>query len=119
MKANLTNYRHIYEKVYGVTISKGFEIHHIDFNHFNNNPANLVMLPKELHTNLHRVYNEFHKFTDLYNLNDITIFSGCANSKSYFMSCLTEYVEILNQCVVWLNKRDFAKMIKENKEREF
>ena len=119
MEVNSTDYRHIYEKVYGVTIDKGFEIHHIDFNHFNNNPTNLVMLPKKLHTNLHRVYNEFNKFTGLYNLNDITIFSGHADNKSYFMACLTEYVEILNQCVVWMNKRDFAKMIKENKECKF
>lgn len=108
----MSDYRKLYEQVYGVIIPNDFEIHHIDFNHSNNNPANLIMLPKELHKQLHMAYNDFCEAKQDYTLDDITIFSGHTDSKSHFMFCLIEYIEVLNECVLWMNHRDFAKLNK-------
>jgi hypothetical protein len=32
------------------------EIHHIDFNHFNNEPNNLTMMSRKEHEELHKAY---------------------------------------------------------------
>lgn len=49
------NYRKLYEKELNTKIPKGFDIHHIDFNHDNNEMENLLMLPKALHQKLHSI----------------------------------------------------------------
>lgn len=45
----------IYETYNKMRIEKGYEIHHIDFNPFNNTLENLVMLTKGEHSRLHRL----------------------------------------------------------------
>ena len=45
-------YRKIYEEHYG-SIPKGYHIHHIDFNHNNNDPSNLEALTPEEHGKKH------------------------------------------------------------------
>ena len=68
------HYRKIYENHLKQKIPKGFEVHHIDLNHYNDDITNLVAIPKKLHTEFHkyinsienrRVINDFH-FRDLY-----------------------------------------------------
>lgn len=46
----------VYLECYG-EVPKGYEIHHIDGNHFNNKANNLIAIPKELHTEIHRIPN--------------------------------------------------------------
>ena len=45
-------YRHIYEAAYG-PIPEGYHIHHIDGNHQNNDPSNLMAVTPEEHARLH------------------------------------------------------------------
>jgi len=104
----MKSYRKIYEEFYNIKIPNGYEIHHIDFNHSNNDIKNLVMLPKELHKDLHYYYNEFERSKQNYTLEDITVFSGEVNSKSFFMFNLINYCEVLKKCVFWMNQRDDA-----------
>jgi hypothetical protein len=51
------NYRKIYEKYYGPVPKDGegrsYHIHHIDGNHFNNNPENLVAVSIQEHYDIH------------------------------------------------------------------
>jgi hypothetical protein len=47
-------HRYIYEKETGKTIPEGFQIHHIDGNHYNNDISNLVMVEQEIHYAYHR-----------------------------------------------------------------
>lgn len=49
----MKTYRKIYERSYG-RIPNGWDIHHIDGNHKNNNPKNLQALPKDKHAEEHR-----------------------------------------------------------------
>lgn len=52
-----TIYLHIAKKYLGVDsitkLPKGYVIHHKDANHLNNNPKNLVMIPKNVHRLIH------------------------------------------------------------------
>ncbi len=49
----MANYRRIYEKHYGVKIPKDYDIHHIDEDRENNDPSNLLALPRQLHRKWH------------------------------------------------------------------
>tara|TARA_R100000664_G_scaffold12125_1_gene19531 strand:+ start:1314 stop:1532 length:219 start_codon:yes stop_codon:yes gene_type:complete len=47
------NYRKLYEKKYGKIPNK-WEVHHIDFNHNNNNVDNLIAVPSVVHVVIHQ-----------------------------------------------------------------
>uniref|UniRef100_A0A6M3ITT5 Uncharacterized protein n=1 Tax=viral metagenome TaxID=1070528 RepID=A0A6M3ITT5_9ZZZZ len=55
-------YHFVYEQVHNCKIPKGFDIHHIDGNKFNNDPDNLVMLSSYVHKSMHTKKN-WAKFT--------------------------------------------------------
>jgi len=50
---NKNNHIAIYKSVYG-NIKKGWHIHHIDWNHENNNINNLIEIPKKIHQLVHK-----------------------------------------------------------------
>lgn len=45
--------RRIYCKTLGITLPRGFDVHHIDLNRLNNDILNLVALPTILHRKYH------------------------------------------------------------------
>ena len=51
-------YRHIVKEVLGLdscgAIPKGYAIHHKDCNHYNNDPHNLILIPKNAHMLIHK-----------------------------------------------------------------
>lgn len=49
----MTDYKKLYAEHFGITWEEGFEIHHIDGNRGNNDISNLILLPGELHRQLH------------------------------------------------------------------
>lgn len=51
---NNTNYRKMCSEEYG-EIPKGWEVHHIDWNHHNNEIINLIAIPKPLHDLIHKM----------------------------------------------------------------
>jgi hypothetical protein len=106
----MTDYRKLYEQTYGITIPHDFDIHHIDFNHNNNDISNLVALPKELHNRLHTRYDYFMRARGNYTLDDIKIHSGYMTADVYFMSCLLDYLLVLAECVEYMNKRNLKAM---------
>lgn len=52
---NILQHRKIWENYFRVTIPEGFVIHHKDGNHENNEPHNLLALPRGEHTKLHSI----------------------------------------------------------------
>lgn len=61
-KQSGVNYRKIYENHYG-KIPKGYHIHHIDGNPFNNDISNLQCLSPEEHSKIHK--NEFTRWASI------------------------------------------------------
>ena len=55
-----TIYQHVVKEILGLSsitkIPKGYVIHHKDANHMNNNPENLVVLPKNVHRLIHTYF---------------------------------------------------------------
>ncbi len=55
-----TDYRKLYERHYQASLLDGVEIHHIDGNHFNNDPSNLKAVTLEEHYNIHKSQNDYY-----------------------------------------------------------
>jgi len=66
------NYRKLYIDNIG-EIPKDWDIHHIDFNHDNNNLDNLIAVPKIVHTVIHQTgyldKEEIENLIQIYNEN--------------------------------------------------
>ena len=53
----MESYRTVFKKHYGIDFSREYDIHHIDLNHNKNDINNLMLLPKELHSEYHTLLN--------------------------------------------------------------
>ena len=49
----MTHYRKVWQQHHNASLLPGIEIHHIDGDHTNNNPANLIAIPVKEHYNIH------------------------------------------------------------------
>ena len=75
----MENYRKIYADYYGIEWdSQLFEIHHINRNRNDNNIYNLVLLPKKLHKEYHKIINiiqfDFETVADVFNVSNYDIY---------------------------------------------
>ena len=54
------DYRKLYERHYQASLLEGIDVHHLDGNHDNNDPANLQAVTLEEHYNIHKSKNDFY-----------------------------------------------------------
>lgn len=104
-----SDYRKLYEQEHKVKVPKSYEIHHIDFNHDNNDILNLVALPKKLHKELHMRYDTLKSCGD-WSISDIYICSGRVCGRSYFINALYKYLSVLDECVPYMNQGEIELM---------
>lgn len=99
------NYRLIYEDYYKFKIPKGWDVHHLDYNHKNNTPTNLLALPRELHQHLHETYNNFCRCTPC----EIQVHTGQVCNRTLYQEVLLEYLQTVEDCTVYMNLREGVK----------
>lgn len=107
-------YRQDYEKYYKIKLDNNWDVHHIDYNHNNNDVNNLVALPNHLHQKLHEAYRQFELSKQNFSLSDIVLHSGQLCAHTEFMQALNNYINIVNECTVFMNMRNSYKMRLEN-----
>ena len=55
----MTQYRKLYADYYGITWdAKEMEVHHVDYDRSNNHISNLILLPRWVHRDLHKMYSK-------------------------------------------------------------
>ena len=101
-----TIYRHIVKIVFNLPSQKdiptGYVVHHKDANHSNNNPENLVLLPKSAHVLIHRLFGNI-VISALYNglITKEVFYSMCNEAEKDFyqkIDCLDiTKQEIINE----------------------
>lgn len=106
-------YRQDYEEYYGIKVDKSWHIHHIDYNHNNNDINNLVALPDYIHIELHRAHDEWELCKQNFSFSDIQLYTGKCCGHSRFMETLTDYVNAVSKCTPYMNTREFYRMRKE------
>ena len=101
-------YREDYEEHYKMRLDRSWEVHHIDYNHDNNDMNNLVAIPDYLHRKLHKAHFRFELAKQNFTLSDIKIHSGKLCSHTEFMSALSDYIETVEKCTPYINLRNFG-----------
>ena len=104
----MTDYRKYYAEYYRITWdAKEFEVHHIDRNRENNFIDNLILLPKDLHKRLHKVYNDIDRMKaycqstnrDVIGLREQENINYHGHSLS--INYLEEFIAVLEECHNW------------------
>jgi len=96
------NYRKKYLEYFDLEDNKAFQIHHIDLDRNNNSLNNLVLLPKELHRNIHNNFQNIYgrdKKSFTVSLDDICTIVCCGEY-------IKELVEDLQAMHCWCQYRD-------------
>lgn len=100
----MVDYKKFYSSFYGIKWdTKVFDVHHIDRNRENNDIHNLILLPKDLHKELHRVYNDLDRMLAF---NKDPFFSAAKEHLDPFGGTLVsdtimDFVHILYRCRDW------------------
>ena len=103
----IMDYRKKYKDYFKIQFSKEYDIHHIDFNHKNNDIENLLLLPKDLHQRLHKVKINYGPFLD----RQINVFSdidsqlGC----SIMAEAMLEISKIYDELQIWASMKEEEK----------
>lgn len=94
------NYRKLCENTYG-KIPKGWEVHHIDWNHDNNDIKNIIALPKKIHILVHKYlgYVNREELTKILEIYKESNFPETA-SVGYLNQHLSEYVDHNKGCAL-------------------
>ena len=95
------NYRKFYQDELGVTIPKGFDIHHIDEDNQNNIIENLVALPRKLH-------QKYHELSIIRSISiDTEIsFQNCNRGLCFELPILENFHNVLQECFPYIVYRD-------------
>ncbi len=97
---NMT-YRKFYSQKFQITIPTEFDIHHLDFNHDNDDIKNLLLLPKELHERLHKAHREMRMWE--IKADAIESYSNLTLIKA---SMMKEMSEVLIDVAYWLRVKE-------------
>ena len=54
------NYRKVYERYYQCSLLPGIDVHHIDGDHNNNSPSNLIAVTLQEHYNIHKSQDDHY-----------------------------------------------------------
>lgn len=108
MKNN--NYVEKYKDYYGIDFdSQEYEVHHIDFNHSNNDIENLMLLPKKLHRRYHYYAREcgFDKDVDYKTHIEIGVKADDAywNSDERQVKATIEFFKVLQEVRDWYKSK--------------
>ena len=99
------DYRKKYKDYFKIQFGKEYDIHHIDFNHKNNDIENLLLLPKDLHQRLHKVKINYGPFLDKRQMNvfgGITSQLGC----SIMADAMLEISKIYDELQIWVSMKE-------------
>ena len=101
----IMDYRRKYKTYFKIQFGKEYDIHHIDFNHENNDIDNLLLLPKDLHQRLHKVKINYCPFFDKQQMNvfsDIKGQLGC----SIMAEAMLEISKIYDELQIWVSMKE-------------
>lgn len=96
MKPNKDNYREFYERITNQRLPDDWQVHHIDETRLNNVIFNLVALPDQLHTQLHRALNVL----PLSNAKQHVL-------ESHFLAVFEDYIPVFRSVARCIGYRDY------------
>lgn len=97
------NYIKLYSDTYGITWDTSkMEIHHIDGNHNNDEIKNLILLPKELHREIHSAKYDLIKLDGGIQENITRMEYGLLNGwQDWGAMAIVKYIDTLYKAAYW------------------
>lgn len=93
------DYKRKFEKEYDVIIPEGYDIHHINMDHEDDNLMNLMVLPRDLHREYHQIVLEVD-LASVWDWNTVIIPSNLT-VEQYRRDCAMGLLVILKRCGYW------------------
>ena len=95
-KVKRDNYNKLYKQYYGIKFGRNYVVHHIDGNHDNNDMANLLLLPRWLHSQYHvlKAVIENHPLPTLIGGNQV-------KQSTYYLDYYERFIDTLKECNRW------------------
>lgn len=93
------NYRQLYKERYSIDFGGDYDIHHIDFNHSNNDISNLLLLPHDLHVKYHNLVNYYSNSKQ--KIISPLITGNEVNANTYLMDLLEDLIRTITECNKW------------------
>lgn len=97
MEFKKSNYRKKYLEYFGLEDDKNFQIHHLDFNNENNDINNLVLIPKELHQDLHNAFLNAERINKASICFDVSDFSRLICNGYY----IKKFIDLSQEVFSW------------------
>ncbi len=101
MRRNSIKTRSIYEEYWETNIPSGYDVHHIDLNPLNDDPNNLLALPKSLHSKYHTILSKIKSICTPFSL-EINMFS----ENEMYMKLYEEINAVLKECADYIQYRN-------------
>ena len=102
----MVDYKKVYEDAFGIKWDRRlYEVHHLDHNRENNNIDNLLLIPKQLHRQLHLAEAQY-AMTPYYGESTYLsvirkIEAGCVCGGHPLLSGLSMFVDVCNKLSFW------------------
>lgn len=99
----MTDYKKLYAESFGITWDNDLEIHHIDRNRDNNHISNLILLPRELHSELHKWLTEIKHYEGATGKDVITLMQEQVLNigNTFVASSIDGISNVLSKCMGW------------------
>ena len=92
------NYVKFYKQSLNIDFdSSKFEVHHIDQDRSNNDIENLLLLPKELHHQYHRLKPSKINLT----IDIVSVVDGSSGSNDYLLETIIPFIRCWKECCKW------------------
>ena len=104
----MEQYRIIYEETYGVKLPKDFDVHHIDGNRSNNDPDNLIAIPRKLHQELHVAKNNYDLNIQGFSSESLKLRTNEMSSQIFLETAIKSYIAIIEKCAPYMTNRYFS-----------
>ena len=88
------NYIEFYKEKIG-NVLKGWDVHHINHDHYDNSSINLVAIPKKLHRSYHNYYNQLKDYDP----------QRMISYKDYFLTTLDKFEEKYSLIIQYANEK--------------
>lgn len=95
-------YRSYIKRYYNIEFGSEYAVHHIDFNHDNNDIQNLMVMPKSLHNKYHMIVNQCGGI-NVNGVNSIMLNAEFGEHTTHTIQVLTTLIETLKECEKWYN----------------
>lgn len=102
----MVDYKKVYENAFGIKWDRRlYEVHHLDHNRENNNIENLLLIPKQLHRQLHLAEAQY-AMTPYYGQSTYLsvirmVEAGCVCGGHPLLSGLSMFVDVCNKLSFW------------------